>query len=422
MKYTLLLFSLVLSLGAAELREYPFFRQVVPGGSAVKSAAIALDEVFYSKLNDTLSNIQLLDDEGNTIPFALREHRNRATVTDWMKKRGKITGFSRDFDKNTATLFYELEQPAVISRMTFLTSDKRFNKKIDLLFETGNGKSRRESAVLYKYEDIYGGAHVDFPPLEVKRFSAVIHNFAERQEGDISTETSGKDEKTVEKKIHKSEFELEGVSVFEQITRTAWLEPFLSTVSLPEIRRETQNKKSIITVNGCRVPCKELVLKADDPRFSRSVEIFADGEVIASGEISENTPVINLPEERAQEYVIVIDNQDNAPLKNITLQWKAKKQILLFIPPAKGNIRVFYGGNAPAFKYDIENYAGTFTDFPEYLPGKEEVNPAYAPAFQPGKLLTPLLWVLLGVTALILGVVIFKLLRYQTVEAEPPQE
>jgi hypothetical protein len=295
--------------------------------------------------------------------------------------------------------------------MSFLTSDKRFNKKIDLRFEEKSGAVRQESATLYKYEDIYGTAHVDFPAVEAKKFTAVIHDFEERREGDFSTETSGSAGQSVQKTVRKEEFGLKGVSVFEQTTRHVWQEPHVMPVSLPELRRENRKDRTMITVDACRVPCSKLTLETEEPHFSRTVEIHAGKELLASKKISAGNTEIDLPEFRADKYTITIINNDNAPLKNLSLQWECKKQILLFIPPASGNLRIYYGGNAPKHTYDIENYADNFTDFPEYTAGKESANPAWNPAFSTGKFLTVAMWAVLIAAAALLGTVIFKLFR-----------
>ena len=278
-----LLLCAVLPLSASNehLREYPFMRQGKLNGKTENAAAIPFDKTLYKNTNSDYSNIRLVDKNGHTIPFAVRNSAETSILTDYIKSEGKITGFSTDREKNTATVQFELDQPEEISRLEFSTSSKNFNKTVSLEFYGQDGKKIRENQdlPLYQYGKIFGSANVDFPPVKASSIRAVIHNFAERKEMEYNKETSGNSGTTVEKNIRNEEYHLKGVTAYKAEQKQIHKKDKIIPVELPEISRTNKGNLTEIIVDAHRVPCTGVTIEADDSHYRRHTVISAgDGK------------------------------------------------------------------------------------------------------------------------------------------------
>ncbi len=117
---------------------------------------------------------------------------------------------------------------------------------------------------------------------------------------------------------------------------------------------------------------------------------------------------------RADEIVVSIKNGDNQPLKNPNFQWFSHETVLLMesstVP--ENEIRIYYGsrGLRPP-EYDIRKFASQFdgAKYQVWKPGAQSRNPdAETVSFAPGRLAAAALPYLLGITAFLLGILIFR--------------
>lgn len=199
--------------------------------------------------------------------------------------------------------------------------------------------------------------------------------------------------------------ERKAVTVYEKekaVTRYEWGKVHSVAVDLPEIERSTREGKTFITVDAANIPCTRLRISADDSYFSRPVKITAEEKVVASGVVTHEKSTIGLNGLRAEKYLIVIDNGDDKPLKNIKLYWETEKRMIVFLPETAGELKLYYGGNAPSQNYDIDRFADEFAELAVFTPGKAGKNPAYAPSLPREQIFRYVMWGILAVVAAVL--------------------
>ena len=418
-------------LSAAEddgLREYQFVKELQLRGTPGTSAAIPFDPDLYRAANDDYSNIRILDRDGKTVPFAVRNVWIRTDKTDHIRHPGKITDFSYDPQTNTASAVFTLDKPNTVSRLVFPANTGKFNKTVSLEFfdEKGIKTGERRGLPLRKYGKIFGSSAVDFKPEKTKKIRIVISRYVERKKSEYVTEATGKFDRVVQQNIRNEEYALKEIIACEAVTRKAPEKVRTVPVDLPEIKREEKGKITEITADARRVPCCELRISAEDKNYNRGVEIISVSDrqkkTLKHTLITPNTQEITLPESRGEQYIVMIRNGDNAPLKNVRLQWKVKDKILVVVPPKEGGLKLYYGGKAEKQTYDIEKYADSFGDPPRiYESGKEQKNPAYDPALKLDDVFRYLMWAALAVTAVMLLLTIVRMLN-KTPDAGEKQE
>ena len=209
--------------------------------------------------------------------------------------------------------------------------------------------------------------------------------------------------------------ERKAVTVYEKektVTRYEWGKVHVAEADVPEMERSAREGKTLITVDAANIPCNKLRISADDAYFNRSVQVKAGENVIASGVISQEKSLIDLPEHRAEKYLVIIDNKDDKPLKNIKLYWECEKRMIVFLPET-ACLKLYYGGNAPVQRYDIDRYADDFAKLEEYKMGKAEKNPAYAPAFRKESFFRYAMWAVFSAVAVVLLIAVVRLMRQE---------
>ena len=269
---------------------------------------------------------------------------------------------------------------------------------------------------LYQYGSVFGNSAVNFPTIKPKKVRAVIHQYMEEKEYITRKESAGPSGVTVERIVKQEDFQLSSISAYRnEIRKKSGGTAIKTLIELPEHSRQNQGNMTEIRISAYRVPCTDLVITSDDSMYRRRITVFTveDGKeyFLTEDQISPDQKEIELPDNRADDYIIRIHNENNEPLKNIRLQWRITEKCLILIPPA-GNLKLYYGGNAPKQKYDIEHFADKFENPPRiYLIGAETKSPEYAPAVPKNMIYQVFMWVFFGVDALVLLVIIIRLLR-----------
>ena len=406
--------------GKEHLREYPFTRTAELTGVPGETAAIRFDQNLYKNTNEDYSNLKVLDQNGNTVPHTVRLSVPMKTVTEYQKVPGKISAFSLDKEKNSAFAEYTLKEPErAVSKLSFDTRSSVFNKKVTLQFFDKSGKllAEEKDLPLYQYKDVYGSPQVSFPEIKAAKIRVTIHQFSERKEAEYRQESSGSAGNNITQSVRNEAFDLKGITVYEGTPRNVPGSAVQIPAELPEISRSTKGKITEITVAAHRIPCCSVKLSCDEKHYHRTVEISlkkgGKTQLLATAKITpENKGKIQLPEQRGDLYQIKIYNGDDAPLKNIRLEWNVKERTVIVIPPKEGNLTLYYGGKADKQVYDIEHYADRFGLPPQiYKLGEETPSPEYAPALPTEDLSRYFMWAVLAIAAVVLGIFIIRMLN-----------
>ena len=413
MKKTAFLFLLSMLcplLANTDLREYKFLRTAKSDGKKADTMAIPFDNHLYKYTNRDYSNIFITDSDGNKIPFAIRD----ISVKGGESHTGKIIGMKRDIKNNTAEITLELPHETQLNSLTFITDLKRFDKNIDITFFDGKGKTVRtdKNLKLYQYDRLYGNSSVKFGYVKASKLLIIIHNFIEKKDLTVSTETFTNDTKTVQKNVRTEEFKIKQITVHDDTEGKRLYHP----VQLETTRTESGNN-TVFVIDSCRIPFEYLTVKADDKHYARTVQIeFIDKN--GQTQFTHFTQIFNkhsrllLDGKRADKLRMTIFNDDNAPLKNVSLNWEAPQKIILAESQNNKDLKIYYGGNASAKIYDIEKYADKllFEKHSFYTLNHAENAETYNPQTPKDKITKYIMWTVFSAAALFLAAVIVKLL------------
>ncbi len=416
MKKTLFAAALLLTyslMGSENLKEYKFVRNAVSSGTRSETLAIRFDNALYKNTNDEYSNILITDRDGKAVPFAVCDVEEPGGG----HYSGKISGFKRDVKQNRAEIELTLPEARSFNTINFSTSLRRFDKKVTVTFFDGKDNIIRkdDGLKLFKYDDLYGSSAVKFERIFAKKVHIVIHNFVEKKELPVTTESSSSQKgASVIKSVRNEEFKIKNITVKDDTER----KPRLVPVVLPEVRRSHCNGKTVIVFNSSRIPLKELKVSATDKYYSRIIMLeFMDSKgnsIYAVGtDIYPKREEITLPGDRADRVRVTIEDGDDAPLRDLVFHWKAPEKILLAAAQNGSELKIYYGGYAKKKNYDIEKYADKLLLDPHdfYSLGKEELSTAYDPGVPVEKIMNYVMWIVLAAVILLLGAVIIKLLR-----------
>ena len=393
-----------------DLKEYKFVRSAKSDGSKSDTLAIMFDNSLYKNTNNDYSNIFITDADGGKVPFAVRD----LTVRGGDSHIVQITDLKRNIKNNTAEITVKLPVETTINNLTFSKDLKRFDKSLDIIFYDCNDKIIRtdKNLKLYQYDKLYGNSTVKFKRIKTAKLSIIIRNFIEKKELTFSTETVSNDTKTVQKNVHTEEFKIKQITVHDDTEGKRLYHP----VQLETIRTESGNN-TVFVIDSCRIPFEYLTVKADDKHYARTVQIeFIDKngqtQFTHFTQIFNNHSRLLLNGKRADKIRMTIFNDDNAPLKNVSLNWEAPQKIILAESCGNKDLKIYYGGNAEAKIYDIEKYADklVFEKHSFYTLNKEEISEIYAPEMPKDKIYKYIMWAVLGAAALLLGAVIIKLM------------
>jgi hypothetical protein len=160
---TLFCASFLLCSGQEHLREYPFTRTAKLQKTPGESASIKFDPCLYKNTNEDYSNLRILDQAGNTVPYAVRVSAPLIKTTEYEKIPGKITHFSIDKTTNSATAEYTLTTDTrEIARLSLDTNAKEFNKKESAQVDTHEGDPEAEEITALVLERTQAKKDKDF--------------------------------------------------------------------------------------------------------------------------------------------------------------------------------------------------------------------------------------------------------------------
>ncbi|MBQ9770823.1 MAG: hypothetical protein IJW23_03265 [Lentisphaeria bacterium] len=388
----------ILTANTLYIRDFPFMRKAKLKGTPGKIAAIPLDLKLYKNTNDRYTNIRIIDSNGRNVPFSVKNVYPLQNKHLYAVYPSAMTDFRVDQTTKSAVAEFAINPEGYISRLTFPAEKEMNGQKISLVFFDGKGKmiSGQKDFLLRIPDGNSDIITLDIPPVKARKLKISL------TVPDYRNTKSAK------------QF-LEDISIEQKVSLKTPGLPQIMEIALPEISRINKGTLTEITVDANRVPCTELILKTDNKIFNRYIEVFSrtqeNEKCIASQNFSQKDKGIPLQEVRGDYYIVRIFNANREPLQNIRLLWEVRKKVLMFIPPEKGDVRIYYGGNAKTLPYDIE-YAERYGLPPQVYELEEETwSPDYEPQIPTINLYKYFLWVIIFIAGMLLFLTIIRMIN-----------
>ena len=431
-KYLLLLTSFFTAAAfASEVRpdKFPFCKTVGIPADRSDILLIPIDEEIYRHTEPGQEDLRIVSPSGEQVPYVVSplfsgwETRYADTIV-----KGKIVGFELDKQANAATIEYELnEAEHPVEMLRLVTSDRDFDKSVSLEFDDGTATEKfpffnRSKNVKFQNDTFR------FSPKKAKRIKIHVHNFAEKRTG-ATLEHIGKQDTFTESKLFTGELRLDEIRFFVK-TGTVSPKKIWQDLPLPELSREKKGKTTEIRLDAGRRNIKTLLFRTSTPEYTREVGVRAvrrRGDTVSEhrfgGKIEPQRHELPVPDFRADEYIVTIQNGDDPELADLSVSANIEEEALLLEGSATpaGTLKILYGsGDTGIPQYGLRKYVAKLygKNWKVATASPETANPEFRKEADPGSFFKQAIGWILAAAVLLLAVLAWKSFSRITPEKE----
>jgi hypothetical protein len=436
MKNKLLIFFLLLiagGLNAADLRPFPFCRELQPPAAAGELAGVTLDRPIYAAAASLPANLRIGDQDNREIPFQLRVKAPAKATLREIPLPAEVLSFRELPDNRVEIIAGCPDRPASLAGLRIHSPKRNFEKQVTVFASPDREKWQllAEAVPVFDYSRFIDvrNDRITFAPGNYRYFKIEVANITETNDSpltEIIRKRSGKTEiETTEiNSIRKEPFRMDRLDILEQ--QETFLPGEIETredaVGEWTTADDAERHLTVLTFAGYREPITELILATQESNFSRPVTVagadspkgpwtdLAAGRIsrIDAGKVHQQALTIPLNgERRYRHFRLSIENQDNPPLTITGIRARQNLYEVIFFPKPGDRYRLYYGGsNAPLPVYDIETVLQALPPgaAPAWTMGAEQPNPEFKPgapppAYDGKKLLIAAIVIMVGVLA-----------------------
>ncbi len=341
--------------------------------------AVEFDDNVYAATRDGLPDVRVLDAQGRQTPMLIEKVVEKIDYSVRKTLPGKVISLSKD--DNRVKVVLQLEDDASgadgLSIFTPLTDYERrvrvYGSKDGVVW-----MSLEENGLIFDYSRLMdiGNRDVRLPKNDYRYYAVSILDVNDVEDSlfrEMTRKYQGnKEVERIEKSVlQRRPFRMDRIDFWKN--QPATLEKRDKTadyyVSIAKIEQSLQDHTTNIYVSARRQPLTAFTLETSSRNFSRPIRVQAQGAEgdktewrdIAQGKISliefaafsEKSLTISFPAERAEEYRIVIRNEDNPPLKITGVKARGDVYRAVFLAAPGESYRLEYGSEtAPRPSYD----------------------------------------------------------------------
>jgi hypothetical protein len=400
--------------------EFSFHKEIAASSKSEESLVAApLDAEVYAATQDGFADIRLRDAAGTELPFIIRKSQEMKTRSvrrrTWSAPRPTLKPLDDGGLEITLELGDDDPHPNGLSLITPL---RNFEQRVRIQTSTDGitWDAAANETVIFdysRYMDVRSDS-VPFPETARKHIRIVIDDVTSEQQSELleltrrlqgNTET----ERTERVTIDRRPFRIEKIEFWQQATQENVKGDHKRDYPIAgfKVTEDAKAQQTIITVQTHREPLTSLTIETSSRNFSRncSVEIMDRQGVqtswrkIGSATLSQmefqslkrDDREVSIPETRASELRLVIDNRDSAPLTVTSVKAEGNVYEVVFLAATNKPHQLAYGNaDAREPKYDTATIQALLTESyrPEALTlGAEQRVATTPPAFNLGKLI-----------------------------------
>ncbi len=379
-----ILFAAVLLAARAALAESEVYRYSRPvewrGAGREELAAVLLDSQIFAATRADFADLRLLDQEGNETPYLLEKAMETRTETRRQAVKSELLGLKEKPDRSMEiTLRLAKEAPAA-DGLTVFTPLTNFEHRIQV-FGSADGKqwsTLARDAEIYDYSRYMAVSNRDvaLPTNRYRQFKVVIEQATQTREAELLELTrklqGGKEQERSERvDIRRIPLNIERIGFWRAQTEVLpeTERKFVYPVVGFQVSRDLKNQATLIDITTSREPLTGFELQTSTRNFNRAaaVEILAKQGIntqmreIGTGtleslhfrDINRGQTTLSFPEQRGNQYRIVIRDQDNPPLAINAVAGIGNGYGLLFLPQQGMAYSLRYGAEqARPARYD----------------------------------------------------------------------
>jgi hypothetical protein len=346
--------------------------------------AVPLDSDIYAASSPDFPDLRVVTADDKEVAYVIRRAQAKRTrterqawnVTDLQLNRLEDGGLEITFRSD---LERHPQPPQGIAFQTPLINFEH-HVKIEASVDGENWQTLVEDGIIFDYSQFMDvrNLNVDLKvPADEKPsyYRVTIADVTQEQESqllELSRNMQGDAEKdrTERTVINRQPFRIDSIMLWnDKVVRDVSVEAEADyPVELFKIETDDKSKQTHIYLTSQREPLTEITLETPDRNFSRNarVEIPVDAGVNRSWVMIATAPLSRLdfrtlkresltfeiPETRAEEYRIVIENRDSPPLEITAAKARGHVYQAVLLANAAGKYEVNYGGSLRAPNYD----------------------------------------------------------------------
>jgi hypothetical protein len=340
--------------------------------------AVPLDSDVYTLSAADLGDLRVLDGAGQDVGFIVRTAmttKSRLVERFWTASHPALHPREQGGLEITLTLGNDDPRPDGLRLITPLDN---FEQHIEVSSSVdGVIWQPLADGLLFdyaRYMDVRND-RLRLPPTDHRHFRIVVDQVTAAQESELLELTrrlQGEQEsnRTERVRIERRPFRIDRVELWADNAEERAAAPMTSAYPLTgfNVEQDPEHKATHILIESRRQPLTEFVIQTPANNFSRhiTVEVETDSghtarwRTIAAGQLTrfgfrsltrENL-AISMPETRATNYRLTIENRDSPPLQIDGVNASGPIEEVVFLAAPQGAYRLAYGGELKAPNYD----------------------------------------------------------------------
>lgn len=421
---------------AGDLTNYPYFRKLTwTGDGDRKFVSVDLDSDIYHTMALDFADLRIFDSQGHDRPYLLRA----ATEQSERFKRHSMPGEIVALQEREDQIEIDVKLPGgtlAVEEIQIVTPLKNYERRVTILglAEGNEPQALVSDGLLFDYSRYARVANqtIAIPKSQFAAFRLVIKQVDDTQVARLTELTrklrGGEEIESMERTVlERRPFRVDEVT-FWGTEKYLKVGPKLTVYPTSHFRLEVdpETKNSIVAFSMVQQPCTALTFQTTQHNFNRPVMVqiqeqrgtVIDWLTIAQRTITDynfsgfkqSSLTVTIPEQRATNYRVLIENQDNPPLEITGVQASGPVYQAIFLAEADQSYRLAYGSPASSPpRYDTSAIALALSRGVEPLIGtlaKPESNPQYTAS---SALRQPLMQFLTSPLAFMIAVLIMVL-------------
>ena len=356
-------------------KQLQFTSEAVRGeGSAVEVYRIKFNDSIYRYSQPHYGDVRILAPDGKNVAFAVRQRRRLLGQTVTKTVNTKVTRFEQCEDR--AIVEFEVPEKIPLQAFTGIKIDvaqNNFEKRVTIwsVDEAGSVRLLADYQPFFDYSetiDLVKDRIAFDGPSPARHYRMFIDNFSEQEyapEKWIVSKMDGGEEQY--RHLLTKTLKIKSIQLtYEQPTDEFLPEREKYPLKLVEQQVNPANGNTVMIFESSREPLTELMLSTYETNFLRRIHLAAGDTPeefrhlvsgrfcrIQSGAIQVNESKLTFPEQRSRYYRLIIVNEDNAPLENVTVSAYGNVYDACLLPPQPESLQVFFGGTLKSPNYDV---------------------------------------------------------------------
>lgn len=367
---TILLLASTLPCVAAEPGAFGFLKDVQrPDSGKENILAVTLDSDIYSATRDGFPDFRIFDKKGQEVVYLLEKitESRRETVRETCAS--EVVSLREKDNAVEVIVSLKRDEPAA-DGMTIHTPLLNYERRLEVL-GSDDGKDWSplvNNGLVFDYSrfmDVRNN-EVHLPKNRYRKLKIIVNAITDSRESPYTELTrrqmNGNEQERIERvTLEHRPLRINRLELWRQTQREVGLQDKKADYSVVEFRSEQdpKEKATFVYVRTRRQPLIELKIETTSRNFNRSVVvgklvtrgIRSDWVAVAQSQIRlidsrcfhKEELAIAFPEQREEQYRIVIRNEDNPPLTITGVKGRGNAYRAVFLAAADESYRVYYG-------------------------------------------------------------------------------